>query len=104
MASHEYNFKEILPLFITAMIDFIGFGIIIPIGSYYIETFHGNAFDFSILLVVYSAAQFIASPYLGRLSDRFGRKRVLAIGLSGEIVGYLIFGLSPILVLLYLGR
>ncbi len=104
MAGQSFNFRDILPLFITAMIDFIGFGIIIPIGPYYVETFHGNAFDFSILLVVYSAAQFIASPYLGRLSDRFGRKRVLSIGLSGEIVGYIIFGLLPLLLLLYLGR
>lgn len=104
MADQSFNFSNILPIFITAMIDFIGFGIIIPIGPYYIETFHGNALDFSILLVTYSSAQFIASPYLGRLSDKYGRKRVLSIGLMGEIIGYIIFGLSPFLILLYVGR
>lgn len=104
MSDQDFNLKNIFPIFITAMIDFIGFGIIIPIGPYYVETFHGNPVDFSILLVVYSAAQFVASPYLGRLSDRFGRKKVLSVGLSGEIFGYLIFGLSPFLFLLYIGR
>lgn len=104
MSDQDFNLKNIFPIFITAMIDFIGFGIIIPIGPYYVETFHGNPVDFSILLVVYSAAQFVASPYLGRLSDRFGRKKVLSVGLSGEIFGYIIFGLSPFLFLLYIGR
>ena len=104
MSDQDFNLKNIFPIFITAMIDFIGFRIIIPIGPYYVETFHGNPVDFSILLVVYSAAQFVASPYLGRLSDRFGRKKVLSVGLSGEIFGYLIFGLSPFLFLLYIGR
>ncbi|MCI2411904.1 MFS transporter [Cuniculiplasma divulgatum] len=104
MSDQDFKFSNILPIFITAMIDFNGFGIIIPIGPYYVETFHGNALDFSILLVTYSAAQFIASPYLGRLSDKYGRKRVISIGLMGEIAGYIVFGLSPFLSLLYLGR
>ncbi|AAT44115.1 MFS transporter [Picrophilus oshimae] len=96
--------KGILPLFVTAMIDFIGFGIIIPIAPFYTRDLGATPFEFSILLVVYSLAQFIASPYLGRLSDRIGRKNVLVLGLSGEIAGYLIFGLSPVLSLLYIGR
>ena len=104
MPEKDFNFRDIFPVFLTAMIDFIGFGIIIPIAPYYLETFGGNAFDFSILLVVYSGAQFIASPFLGRISDYYGRKRVLSIGLSGEVAGYLVFALAPYLLILYIGR
>jgi MFS family permease len=100
----ENGRKGLFPLFITAMIDYIGFGIIIPIAPFYTKDLGATPVDFSILLVVYSISQFIASPYLGKLSDRIGRKRVLIIGLSGEIAGYLIFGLSPILLFLYVGR
>ena len=50
MSDQDFNLKNIFPIFITAMIDFIGFGIIIPIGPYYVETFHGNPVDFSILI------------------------------------------------------
>ncbi len=74
MAEESLNFKEISTIFVTAMIDFIEFGIIIPIGSYYIETFGGNAIDLSILLVSYSLAQFITSPILeGFQTDLAGR-------------------------------
>ncbi|BBL46916.1 multidrug resistance protein MdtG [Metallosphaera sedula] len=104
MSDDNFSIRSIFPLFLTALIDFIGFGIIIPIGPYYVEALGGTSLDFSILIVTYSIAQFIASPYLGGLSDKYGRKRVLSIGLSGEILGYLLFALSPNLSLLFVSR
>ena len=48
--------------------------------------------------------QFIFSPILGRLSDRYGRRPVLFVSLLGSAVGYVVLGLANTLVLVFVGR
>jgi predicted MFS family arabinose efflux permease len=104
MKNRSGNFSALFPLFFTAFIDFIGFGIIIPIAPYYAQKLGASPFEFSMLLVAYSVSQLVMSPILGSLSDRYGRKKILITGLLGEIAGYIIFASAPSLVFLFLGR
>ena len=91
--------KSLLPkpksiLFLTVMIDLIGFGIIIPLTALYGSHFGGSAIQLAILSSIYSLMQFIFAPFWGGLSDRIGRRPVLLISSGGLAVSYLIFGLA----------
>ena len=96
----------ILLIFITILIDLIGFGIIIPVLPYYVgaEPFNATPVTYGWLVASFSIMQFIFSPILGRLSDKYGRKPVLFFSLLGTGVGFLILGFATTLFLVFLGR
>src|SRR5260370_31477936 len=71
-------------------IDLIGFGMIIPILPLYAQRFQATEWQIGILLASYSFMQFLASPVLGWLSDRYGRKPVLLCSLVGSAARYLL--------------
>ena len=66
-------------LFLIVFTDLVGFGLIIPLLPFYGEHFLSrHPAEVGALMAIYSLAQFIAAPLWGRLSDRVGRKPVLA--------------------------
>src|SRR5437879_13637129 len=69
--------SRVAVIFLTILIDLIGFGIVIPIVPYCAKRFGASGFEFGVLLGVYSLMQFFAAAVLGRLSDRVGRRPVL---------------------------
>jgi MFS family permease len=92
---------------ITALIVFINslsYTILIPIIYLYGRQFGLNDFQTSLLFSTYSIAQFFATPVIGKLSDRFGRKPLLIISLAGTVLANLIAGTANIAILLFLGR
>ena len=93
-------------VFVTVFIDLIGFGMVIPILPYYANTapFNATPRDIGFLFATYSVMQFIFSPVLGRLSDRYGRRPILFISLLGSAVGYFTIGIAGTLLLVFLGR
>lgn len=91
-------------LFITIFIDLLGYGIVIPLLPEYARTFGASAFVVGIVVASYSAMQFLFSPILGGLSDRFGRRPVLLATIAINAVGYVIFGLVSNLALLFAAR
>ena len=96
-------------IFVTLLIDVIGFGIIIPvIPKLLSEMMHIKVNEASkyggFLLVAFSVAQFICSPILGNLSDRFGRRPILLFSLFGFGIDYLITAFAPSYAWLMLGR
>jgi DHA1 family tetracycline resistance protein-like MFS transporter len=91
-------------IFVTILIDLIGFGIVIPILPLYADHFGASATTVGFLLAVYSTMQFVCSPILGRLSDRVGRRPVLLLSILGTSLGFLIMGLAQTLWLLFLAR
>ncbi|WP_119080800.1 TCR/Tet family MFS transporter [Chitinophaga alhagiae] len=96
-------------IFITLLIDFIGFGIIIPVIPKLIEELiGGNISDASIyggwLTFAYAVVQFVCAPVLGGLSDRYGRRPVLLISMFGMGVDYLFLAFAPNIVWLFVGR
>ncbi|HEY0790548.1 MAG TPA: MFS transporter [Chthoniobacterales bacterium] len=97
--------KSPLPIILgIVFIDLIGFGMIIPILPLYAQRFGANEWQIGLLLASYSFMQFLASPILGAVSDRFGRRPVLLGSLLGSAVGYVIMANAGALWMLFLAR
>jgi MFS transporter, DHA1 family, tetracycline resistance protein len=85
-------------------IDLIGFGMIIPILPLYAQRFQATEWQIGILLASYSFMQFLASPVLGWLSDRYGRKPILLCSLVGSAAGYILMANASSLGMLFAAR
>src|SRR5438067_12075684 len=85
----------------TVFLDLLGIGLIFPIGPFYATAFGASAFDVGLLFTLFSVAQVLTIPILGALSDRYGRRPVLLIGIAGEVARYLLFGTATSLTMLY---
>lgn len=96
--------KPLLAIFLIVFIDLLGFGLILPLLPFIAEKYKANVAQIGFLTASYSFFQLIASPILGRLSDRYGRKKLLIISQIGTAVGFLILGLAHTLPLLFLSR
>ncbi len=97
--------KKILGfLFSIVLFDFIGLTILITVQTFIVREYNTTALAVTLLTVIYAAAQFIAAPLLGKLSDRYGRRPILLFSLLGSAVGYFIFGAAGALWVLYLSR
>ncbi len=104
--NEKFFTKPIAIIFVTILIDLIGFGIMIPVLPYYVKLpeFHASPFEIGMLFAVYSLMQFIFSPILGELSDKYGRRPILFFSLLGTCVAALITGLSATLWMVFIGR
>jgi MFS transporter, DHA1 family, tetracycline resistance protein len=91
-------------LFLIVFTDLVGFGLIIPLLPFYGEHFHASPADVGVLMATYSLAQFIAAPLWGRLSDRVGRRPVLAASLLGATLSYVWLAFSETLWMLFAAR
>ena len=86
--------QQHLLIFLTVLIDLIGFGILIPVIQPIAEELGAPIWIATVLMGVYSLMQFIFSPVLGRLSDRVGRVPVLVMSLWASVGGYLVMSLA----------
>ncbi|HJN24746.1 MAG TPA: MFS transporter [Rhodospirillales bacterium] len=93
-----------LILFLIVFIDLVGFGIIIPLLPFFAEHYAASPAMVGFLMASYSLTQFIAAPFWGRISDRFGRRPVLLITLFGAAVSYVLLGVSNSLFMLFIAR
>ncbi len=82
---------SIFPLLVVSFISTLGLGIVLPSLVYLVKTFHGNSFLYGALGASYSAFQFIGAPILGKLSDRYGRKRILFLSELGSAMAWALF-------------
>lgn len=96
-------------IFITLILDVTGIGIIIPVMPSLIMELTGEGLSVAseyggLLILAYALFQFIFSPIVGALSDRYGRRPVLLISLFGFGVDYLFLALAPTIWWLFIGR
>jgi DHA1 family tetracycline resistance protein-like MFS transporter len=97
--------KSGLPVvYLTVFIDLVGFGIILPQLPYYAERFGATGVWVGAILTAYSAAQLLGASFLGRLSDRVGRRPVLLMSLAGSAASLFLSGLADSLWLLLAAR
>lgn len=95
---------RLLTLFFTMITVMIGFGIIIPIMPFYVEEFGKGGAEMGMMMAVFSIAQFISSPFWGNLSDRYGRKRIMLIGVLGNALSLIVIGLAQSYWVLFAAR
>jgi DHA1 family multidrug resistance protein-like MFS transporter len=98
------NNKNLLILFFTLVVVMMGFGMIIPIMPFYIESFGASGVALGAMMSIFSIAQLIFSPIWGNLSDRFGRKKILLVGAIGNALFMVLFGLATQLWMLFVFR
>lgn len=91
-------------LFVTVMIDLIGFGIVLPLLPGYAARFDVSETAIGIVVGSFSLMQFLFAPWWGRLSDRVGRRPVILIGLAGSALSYLLFAVAGSYWILLLSR
>ena len=100
--------KSIYFIFATIVLEMLGIGLIIPVLPDVIRRFSSDPNTvtelFGYFVAIYAFMQFFASPILGSLSDRFGRRPVLLSSLFGASIDYIFMALAPTLPLLFLGR
>lgn len=105
-SNEKFFTKPLIVIFITVFIDLVGFGIVIPALPYYVESeaFRATPFEVGLLFASYSLMQFIFSPILGSLSDKYGRRPVLFFSILGSAAGYLFIGFAFALWMVFVGR
>ena len=88
----------------TAFIDMVGALMILPLLPFYAVKFGASDFMVMVLVSAFSAMQLVSAPLWGRVSDRYGRKPTLLIGLAGSAVAYVIFAYASTYWLLLVSR
>src|SRR5215218_10415141 len=96
--------RPLLVIFLTIFVNLVGFGIIIPLLPFYAETFGASPLVIGLLFASFSVAQLVASPILGELSDRWGRRPVLILSLFGTVISFVMLALAHSLAMLFAAR
>jgi MFS family permease len=96
--------KNLWILVFVCIINSLGFGIIVPVLYTYGKTFGLTGTTLGILTASFSIAQFFATPVLGSLSDKWGRKPLLVISLAGTCISFLLFAEARSLIILFAAR
>jgi len=91
-------------LMITAFVDMLGLIIVYPLLPFYAERLGASATMVGALIASFSIAQLLAAPVWGWLSDRYGRRPAIIVGLLLSAVAYFIFGFANSIWLLFLSR
>jgi DHA1 family tetracycline resistance protein-like MFS transporter len=95
-------------ILVTAVLDILAMGLVIPVLPSLIEGFAGSRANAGlwngVLVALWAAAQFVASPVIGSLSDRFGRRPVILVSVAGMAIDWVMMALAPNLWWLAVGR
>ena len=96
--------KSLAVLMAAAFVDMLGFAMIFPLLPFYALRLGGQPWIVGPLVASFSIAQLASSPLWGRVSDRYGRRPTLLIGLSAAAIAYVIFGFATSIWLLFASR
>jgi len=96
--------KEFLILSLALVVVMFGFGMVIPIFPFYIEELGAGGSELGLLVATAAFLEFTFGPMWGSISDRFGRKPILMIGLFGYAISTFLFGISNQLWMLFAAR
>ncbi|HET7585570.1 MAG TPA: MFS transporter [Gemmatimonadaceae bacterium] len=98
------DFGKLAVLMATAFIDMVGALIIIPLLPFYATDLGASAALLGVLVAAFSGAQLLSAPLWGRVSDRYGRRPALLIGLGASAIAYVIFGFADSVWMLLISR
>lgn len=87
--------RRLIPIFATVFTNILGAGVILPILPLVaVDAYDATPFQATLLAAAYFGAQFLAGPWLGRLSDRVGRRPVLIVSQLGTVLSFVMFALA----------
>jgi DHA1 family tetracycline resistance protein-like MFS transporter len=96
--------RPLVIIFLTVLVNLIGFGIIIPLLPFYAQTFGASPLTIGMLFASFSIAQLVASPVLGHWSDSWGRRPVLILSLLGTVASFVMLAVAHSLAMLFAAR
>jgi len=89
---------------LIALVNMLGYGIIIPILYSYSKKFGLSDFENGLLFSLFSICSFISTPIIGRLSDKYGRRPLLLISIIGTAISFVIMAFAPSAIFLFIAR
>lgn len=98
------NNKNLLVVSVIAVVNALGYGIVIPILYSYSLKYGLSDFQNGLLFSLFSVCQFISTPIIGRLSDKYGRKPLLTISIVGTALSFIMMAFAPSALFLFLAR
>ena len=98
------QFRQLGVLIAVNFIDMLGFAMVLPLLPFYALKLQATPEMVGWMIASFSIAQLIASPIWGRVSDRYGRRPALMIGLFASAFAFLVFGFASSLWMLFLSR
>lgn len=96
--------RSLLIIALIAVVNALGYGIIIPILYSYSQRFGLSDFQNGLLFALFSVCQFLATPIIGRMSDKYGRKPLLIISIAGTAASFIITAFAPSAFFLFFAR
>jgi multidrug resistance protein len=100
----ENHLRRLWVLIAASAVDMIGFAMILPLLPFYALQLDATPLVIGMIISSFSVAQLLSAPVWGRVSDRYGRRPALLIGLSASCIAYAVFGLANSLWLLFASR
>lgn len=96
--------RNILIISLIVMVNMLGYGVIIPILYAYSKKYGLSDFQNGLLFAVFSICQFISTPIIGRMSDKYGRRPLLLISITGTAASFFLMAFAPNALFLFLAR
>ncbi len=98
------NNRSLFIVCLIAMVNMLGYGIVFPILYAYSKKFGLSDFQNGLLFALFSICQFISTPIIGRLSDKFGRRPMLLVSIIGTVVSFFVMAFAPSAIFLFIAR
>jgi MFS family permease len=96
--------RNLLIIALIALVNMLGYGIVIPILYSYSVKYGLSDFQNGLLFALFSICQFIATPIIGRMSDKYGRRPLLLISIMGTAVSFFLMAFAPGAIFLFIAR
>lgn len=96
--------RNLLIIALIALVNMLGYGIIIPLIYAYSRKYGLSDFENGLLFSLFSVCQFISTPIIGRLSDKYGRRPLLVTSILGTVASFFIMAFAPNALFLYIAR
>ncbi len=98
------NKSKIGVILFANLINVLGFSIVIPVMPFYVESMGLNPIVITSLFSLFAFCSFLSAPYLGSMSEKYGRKPILLLSILSSFVGWVVFALAKSPMFLFLGR
>lgn len=96
--------KNLLVISVVAIVNALGYGIVLPVIYSYSLRFGLSDFGNGLLFAVFSVCQFVSTPIIGRMSDKWGRRPLLILSMAGTSLSFLLMAVAPSILWLFVAR